>query len=57
MTAKHGDKAKVVSSFKIDERLLNEAKDLAWELRISYSLKVEELVRAWVNKEQKKKKS
>jgi hypothetical protein len=55
MSVKQGDDPKVVSSFKIDPKLLQEAKDLIYKLRLpSYSGKVEELVRAWVTKEKKK---
>jgi len=56
MSAKQGDKPKVVSSFKIDPDLLKDAKELAYQLRISYSGKVEALIREWVEKENKKKK-
>jgi hypothetical protein len=55
MSLKQGKEPKVVSSFKIDPKLLQEAKDLIYKLRLpSYSGKVEELIRAWVARERKK---
>jgi hypothetical protein len=54
---KRSSRIRVNTSFAIMPDLLKEAKDLAWEHRITFSSKMEELVRAWVEKEQKKKKA
>jgi hypothetical protein len=55
MSKKEGELPKVVSSFKIDPELLAEAKELAYQLRLSYSGQIETLVRDWVKKHGKSK--
>jgi len=45
MTQKAGEFPKIVSSFKIDGQLLEDAKEVAHQLRKSYSELVEELIR------------
>jgi hypothetical protein len=48
MSKKEGENPKVVSSFKIDPELLQEAKELAYQLRVSYSSQVETLIKNWL---------